>query len=63
VARWKAYQEEMEKLEVKPGLTLAFEPNAVTKDQRQGVHFGDTVVVTSTGTRRMSSLPLDWFVV
>lgn len=63
VARWKAYQDEMEKMEIKPGFTLAFEPNAVTPDQKQGVHFGDTVAVTAAGTRRMSRLPLDWFIV
>ena len=63
VARWRAFQEEMEKLVVKPGMTIAFEPNAVTPDQCQGVHFGDTVAVTSKGPLRMSSLPLDWFIV
>jgi Xaa-Pro aminopeptidase len=63
VARWKAYQSEMEKMEVQPGLTIAFEPNAVTPDQKQGIHFGDTVAVTAAGTRRMSKLPLDWFIV
>jgi Xaa-Pro aminopeptidase len=63
VARWKAYQSEMEKIEARPGLTIAFEPNAVTPDQKQGLHFGDTVAVTAAGTRRMSKLPLDWFIV
>jgi Xaa-Pro aminopeptidase len=63
IARWRAFQEEMERLEVRPGLALTFEPNAVTQDQRQGVHLGDTVLVASKGARRMSTLPLDWFIV
>lgn len=62
-AEWQAFQDEMERIEIKAGMTLAFEPNAVTADQKQGVHLGDTVLVTPTGPQRMSSLPLDWFIV
>lgn len=61
--RWREFQDAMEQLEVQPGMTITFEPNAVTPDLQQGVHLGDTVLVTEGGASRMSSLPLEWFVV
>ena len=62
-ARWHQFQNDMEQLAVQPGMTITFEPNAVTPDQKQGVHVGDTLVVREKGAERMSKLPLEWFIV
>lgn len=57
------WQRRMEQFEVKAGMVLAFEPNAVTPGHQQGVHVGDTVVVTEAGARRLSKLSLECTVV
>ena len=62
-AEWRVWQDDMERIEIRPGMTIALEPNANMPDQRQGVHIGDTVLVTASGSRRMSRLPMEWFIV
>jgi len=61
--RWQEFQDRMGSLPVEPGMVIAFEPNAVTADQRSGVHVGDPILVTESGNRRLSRLPLEWFIV
>ncbi|MBI2853685.1 MAG: aminopeptidase P family protein [Chloroflexi bacterium] len=56
-------QKQLEQDQVRPGMVLALEPNAVTPDDSHGVHVGDTVVVTEHGARRLSRIPLEWIIV
>jgi len=61
--KWNEFQGQLEAMPVRSGMVLAFEPNAVTPDQRSGVHLGDSILVTQSGNRRMSQLPMEWFIV
>ncbi|MBI4322398.1 MAG: aminopeptidase P family protein [Chloroflexi bacterium] len=63
MARWQEHQTRLEAIPVQPGMLLAFEPNAVTTDQRQGVHVGDPILVTPSGARRLSRTPMHWLII
>lgn len=50
-------------LTIAPGMVFALQPNVVRKDKTKGIAFGDTVVVTETGGRRLGKRKMEFIMV
>ena len=43
-------------------MAITIQPNVMTPDERMGLQFGETVVVTRTGCERLNAYPREWVV-
>ena len=43
-------------------MVITIQPNVMTPDERMGLQFGETVVVTRTGCERLNAYPREWVV-
>ena len=43
-------------------MVITIQPNVMTPDERMGLQFGETVVVTKTGCERLNAYPREWVV-
>jgi len=43
-------------------MAVTIQPNVITPDERMGLQFGETVVVTRTGCERLNAFPREWIV-
>lgn len=41
-------------------MAVTIQPNVITPDEKMGLQFGETVVVTRTGCERLNAYPRDW---
>ncbi len=43
-------------------MAITIQPNVITPDEKMGLQFGETVVVTKTGCERLNDFPREWVV-
>jgi Xaa-Pro dipeptidase len=43
-------------------MAVTIQPNVMTMDERMGLQFGETVVITKTGCERLNAYPREWIV-
>ena len=43
-------------------MAITIQPNVITPDEKMGLQFGETVVVTKTGCERLNAYPREWVV-
>ena len=43
-------------------MAITIQPNVITPDETMGLQFGETVVVTKTGCRRLNAYPREWVI-
>lgn len=43
-------------------MAITIQPNVMTLDERMGLQFGETVIVTTTGCERLNAYPREWIV-
>jgi Xaa-Pro aminopeptidase len=49
-------------LTFRENMVVTVQPNVMTPDERMGLQFGETVVVTKTGCERLNAYPREWVV-
>jgi Xaa-Pro aminopeptidase len=45
------------------GMVITVQPNVITRDERMGLQFGETVVVRKDGVERLNQYPREWITV
>ena len=43
-------------------MAVTVQPNVITPDEKMGLQFGETVVVTKTGCERLNAYPREWVI-
>jgi Xaa-Pro aminopeptidase len=43
-------------------MAITIQPNVITPDEKMGLQFGETIVVTKTGCERLNAYPREWVV-
>ncbi len=43
-------------------MAITIQPNVITPDEKMGLQFGETIVVTKTGCERLNAYPREWIV-
>jgi Xaa-Pro dipeptidase len=43
-------------------MAVTIQPNVMTMDERMGLQFGETVVITKTGCERLNAFPREWVI-
>ena len=43
-------------------MAITIQPNVMTTDERMGLQFGETVIVTKTGCERLNAYPREWII-
>ena len=46
----------------KENMAITIQPNVMTMDERMGLQFGETVMVTKTGCERLNAYPREWVI-
>ena len=46
----------------KENMAITIQPNVMTMDERMGLQFGETVMVTKTGCERLNAYPREWII-
>ena len=46
----------------KENMAITIQPNVMTIDERMGLQFGETVMVTKTGCERLNAYPREWII-
>ena len=46
----------------KENIAITIQPNVMTMDERMGLQFGETVMVTKTGCERLNAYPREWII-
>jgi Xaa-Pro aminopeptidase len=53
---------EMKEMTFRENMVIVIQPNLITKDEKMGLQFGETLVVTKKGCESLNSYPREWVV-
>jgi len=51
---------EMKEMTFRENMVIVIQPNLITKDEKMGLQFGETLVVTKTGCQSLNAYPRQW---
>ena len=60
VTKDKMPVEEMVAILNDPSMVITIQPNVITRDERMGLQFGETVVVHKNGCETLNDFPRQW---
>jgi Xaa-Pro aminopeptidase len=43
-------------------MVIVIQPNLITPDEKMGLQFGETLLVTRTGCESLNAYPRDWII-
>ena len=58
----KSKRHENSEITFRENMAITIQPNVMTNDERMGLQFGETVIVTKTGCERLNAYPREWVV-
>ncbi|MGB0576455.1 MAG: M24 family metallopeptidase [Alphaproteobacteria bacterium] len=58
----KTKRHESPEITFRENMAITIQPNVMTLDERMGLQFGETVIVTKTGCERLNTYPRQWIV-
>jgi Xaa-Pro dipeptidase len=53
---------EMKEMTFRENMVIVIQPNLITKDEKMGLQFGETLVVTKSGCQSLNAYPRQWII-
>ncbi len=53
---------ESPEITLRENMVVTIQPNVITHDEKMGLQFGETVIVTKNGCKSLNSFPREWVI-